>query len=572
MRRPIARVALLFAAAALAARAGGVELAQPSAEAGAPTPPQRQLPALELDKETLFQFLLGELAAQRGELSLAARSFVELARRTRDARIARRAVELANAARNTALALEAARVWQQAEPDSPQALRALALLLLREGLLEEAEPHLARVLEENPFATANAFLQLGQLLVQNADRAQALALLERLAARHPKLPEAHFAVAQAAAAARRDEVALRALARASELRPDWMAAALLEAQLLERRAPARAAERLAAFLERQPAAREARLQYARLLVADGRRAEAQRELETLLAIHRDDREAVYAAGVLAMQARLYDFAESCFQRLLMAGPREAARARFALGQLAEERRDWGRALEWYGSIDGGEQAFSARLRTASVLARQGKVEEGRALLRAIEAAENERITLLLAEAQLLREAARHREAFDLLDEALRKQPEQPELLYDQALTAEKLDRLDVLERNLRKLIQIRPDHAHAYNALGYTLADRNLRLEEARALIERALELAPDDSFIIDSMGWVLYRMGNLQGAREWLWRAWRGRRDAEIGAHLGEVLWMLGERDEAERIWREVEEHSPDNETLRKTVERLRR
>ena len=182
------------------------------------------------------------------------------------------------------------------------------------------------------------------------------------------------------------------------------------------------------------------------------------------------------------------------------------------------------------------------------------------------------VQLTVAEAQLLRDAQRHSDAFSLLSEALGKEPEQPDLLYDIALTAEKLERYDVLEAHLRKLIQVKPDHAHAYNALGYSFAERNTRLPEARKLIEKALELAPEDYFIIDSMGWVLYREGDLKGAARELRRAYDGRPDAEIGAHLGEVLWVLGERDEARRIWDESLKAGPENETLQKTIKRLRK
>jgi Flp pilus assembly protein TadD len=182
------------------------------------------------------------------------------------------------------------------------------------------------------------------------------------------------------------------------------------------------------------------------------------------------------------------------------------------------------------------------------------------------------VQLLVAEAQLLRDANRHRDAFDMLDQALAKEPEQPELLYDLALTAEKLERFDLLESHLRKLIAVKPDHAHAYNALGYSLADRNTRLPEARKLIEKALELSPEDYFILDSLGWVQFREGDLKGAARTLRRAYAGRPDAEIGAHLGEVLWQLGEREEAGRIWQESLKSSPENETLRKTLQRLRR
>jgi len=215
----------------------------------------------------------------------------------------------------------------------------------------------------------------------------------------------------------------------------------------------------------------------------------------------------------------------------------------------------------------------ARMRAANALAKQGKLDEARAYLKRV-AAENpeDEIQLIVAEAQLLRDAHRAGDAFTLLSDALGKQPEQPELLYDLALTAEKMERFDLLESNLRKLIEVKPDHAHAYNALGYSFAERNLRLPEARKLIEKALEISPEDYFIIDSLGWVLYREGDLKGAARELRRAYSGRPDAEIGAHLGEVLWVLGERDEARRIWDESLKAGPDNETLNKTIKRLRR
>jgi len=180
--------------------------------------------------------------------------------------------------------------------------------------------------------------------------------------------------------------------------------------------------------------------------------------------------------------------------------------------------------------------------------------------------------LTVAEAQLLRDASKNQEAFDVLDKALKAEPDQPELLYDYALTAEKLEKFDLLESNLRKLMQIRPDYAHAYNALGYSFADRNTRLGEARKLIERAIELSPEDFFIIDSLGWVQYREGDLKGAAATLRRAYNGRPDAEIGAHLGEVLWVMGERNEANRVWQESLKTAPENETLLKTIKRLRK
>ncbi|MGH8705557.1 MAG: tetratricopeptide repeat protein, partial [Burkholderiales bacterium] len=359
--------------------------------------------------------------------------------------------------------------------------------------------------------------------------------------------------------------------RAAELRPDWEVAALYEAQLLQKRSPTDAAKRLAGYLEKYPDSRDVRLNYARVLIADKRFPEARAEFEKIVARHQGDSDAIYAVGLLAFQVKEYAIAEANMKRLLDLGYRDPNGVRYVLGQIAEEQKDWPGAIEWYKTIQRGEHAMPARMRTAQALAKQGKLEEARAFLRNVSVtAEPQRVQLIIAESQLLREANLHREAFELLGQALEKSPEQPDLLYDHALTAEKLDRFDQLEASLKKLIQVKPDHAHAYNALGYSFADRNVRLPEARKLIEKALELAPEDFFIIDSMGWVLYRMGDLKGAAQHLRRAWDGRPDGEIGAHLGEVLWMLGERDEARRIWQEALKASPENETLQKTIKRL--
>jgi Flp pilus assembly protein TadD len=261
------------------------------------------------------------------------------------------------------------------------------------------------------------------------------------------------------------------------------------------------------------------------------------------------------------------------KRLLSLGYRDSNAALYLLGQIAEEQKQWPRAIQWYEKIESGEHAIPARMRTAGALAKQGKLDEARAFLRKAGAdSPDQEVQLIVAEAQLLREANRHRDAFDVLSQALKEEPDQPELLYDFALTAEKLERFDVLEENLRKLIQVRPEHAHAYNALGYSFAERNTRLPEAKKLIERALEISPEDYFIIDSLGWVLYREGDLKGAAEQLRRAYDGRPDAEIGAHLGEVLWAMGEREEANRVWQESLKASPENESLLKTIKRLRK
>ena len=533
----------------------------------------KDIPSGELNEPMLYEFLLGEIALQRGDYGLAAQTFLDLARRTRDPRVARRAVEVANQARMPALALDAARTWHQLDPSSPQTLQVLAALLVANKRVEEALPYLEKLLAAEGVNLENGFMQLGRMLAASPDKAANLRVVRRLADKHPQLPQAHFALAQAASAAGDETAAVAAVRRAAALRPDWELAALLEAQIVQRRSPSAAAKVLGDFVERNPSSREARLNYARALVLDKRLPEARSQFEAVLAASPGNTEVIYAVGLLAFQLKDYDVAEENMKRLLSLGYRDGDGARYLLGQIAEERKLWPQAVQWYERIGEGEHFIAARMRAANAIAKQGRIDEARSFLKRV-AAENpgEQAQLTVAEAQLLREANRNQDAFQLLAAALQQDPDQPELLYDYALTAEKLERFDVLESNLRKLIQVRPDHAHAYNALGYSFAERNLRLPEARKLIERALELSPDDYFIMDSMGWVLYREGDLKGAAEQLRRAYIGRPDAEIGAHLGEVLWVMGERDEANRVWQESLKASPDNETLQKTIQRLKR
>jgi Flp pilus assembly protein TadD len=543
--------------------------APPAAAAPSPAPPAN-LPLQELTAPLLYDFLLGEIAQQRGGAGFAAQTYLDLAKRTRDPRVARRAVELANFARLPELALEAARVWQDADPASLQATQTIVVLLVGARRIEETEPYLAKLFASSDVAAANGFMQLGRLLGSSPDTAANLRVVRKLADRYPALPQAHFAVAQAASAANDEALALSEIRRAAELRPGWEFAAVYEAGLLQRRSPVEAASRLAEFLEKYPEARDVRLNYARVLVMDKRYAEARGEFETIAKRYDKDADAIYAVGLLAYQAKDYAIAEASMKRVLDLNFRDPNAPRFTLGQIAEEQKDWARAIDWYKTIQRGELALPARVRTAGAIAKQGKLDEARAYLRVPGAQGEQQVQLLVAESQLLREANLNKEAFDLLGGALAKSPDQPDLLYDRALTAEKLDRFDVLEADLKRLIQLRPDHAHAYNALGYSYAERNLRLPEARTLIEKALKLAPEDFFIIDSMGWVLYRQGDLKGAAAQLRRAWSGRPDGEIGAHLGEVLWQLGERDEARHIWQEALKASPDNESLQKTVKRF--
>jgi tetratricopeptide (TPR) repeat protein len=574
---------LLVAAFAVAGCAGSPPRAADAPDAQATPPPatadkpaapvaRSDLPNLELTRELLYEFLLAEVAGQRGNLTLAAQAYADLAKRTRDPRVAERATEMALYARMPEAAVEAAKVWADASPGNVRALATASSLLIRLNRLDEAEAYLQQILAVQSANRGDGFLQLNGMLANNPDKAANLRVVQQLAQPYPELAQARFAVAQAAASAGREDLALKEIREAARLAPDWELAVLYEASLLQKNSPAAAAERLAGYLETHPGAREVRLAYARTLVAGKKYPEARGQFEELLKAHPDNPDVVFSVAVLAMQLEDWGAAEANLKRLLDLGYRDRNAVRFYLGQVSEEQKRWPDALKWYAEVTRGEQFMPAQIRSAQVLSKQGDLDGARKFLHGVNAANNDqRVQLIIAEAQLLREANQPKAAFDVVERALEEQPNQPELLYDYAMLAEKLDRVDLLESSLRTLIKLKPDHAHAYNALGYSLADRNVRLEEAQELIETALKLAPEDSFIIDSLGWVLYRQGKTEEALKHLQRAYAGRPDPEIAAHLGEVLWVLGRRSEAQKIWDAALSKTPANDVLTRTVQRLK-
>jgi tetratricopeptide (TPR) repeat protein len=542
----------------------------------------------ELTGALLYQIMAAELALQRGEAGTAFATYLSVARQTRDPRIARRATEIAVAGRAGAQALEAAGLWRELTPESPDARHTYALLLAGAGRLSEAEPLFASLLRESSQPAAD-LANIQRALARVEDRKAAFAMLERLAApllSQPANPaaEIQLTLASGAHAAGLTDSAAQAAREALRLRPDDARVVMLAAQLLahpqdkdDAAGRTQALELLGEFLRRSDST-EVRVAYARLLLADGQREAAMAQFEALLARDRANLDALYALGVLTLderppRSRSRGYFERYLAQIEAAGDtaHDPDPAYLNLARIAEDERRHEEALQWLARVDDGPQYFGARLRQAIVLAKLQRLDEARRVLaETTPAGDEQKLQLVLAEGQVLREVRRYEESHRVLNAALAQSPDDSALLYETAMAAERLDRVGEMEQLLRRLIKVKPDDPHAYNALGYTLADRNVRLQEAYDLIAKALQLAPKDAHILDSMGWVYFRMGNLGKAREYLERAYAIRPEAEVGAHLGEVLWALGERDAARRIWRQVRDDEPDNETLSTTLARL--
>jgi tetratricopeptide (TPR) repeat protein len=543
----------------------------------APAPAVPAASARPLTAEIVYRMLVGDIALQRGAPALAARAYYEAARDSQDAQIARRATEVALSARQRDLALEAARLWLKLDPSADRAKQMVATLS-QPGSGGDIKAELERVLAEagaDSKTLADAFVQLNQALAAQADKTVVYRLIVELAKPYPGVAEAHFAVALAGYNTGLSDLeinaaSIRAADRALELKPGWERAALIKADLLAKTSPEGAIRYLNGFLASVPESHAATGALAQLYVEQKRYGEARALFQRLLDEDKSDRDIQFAVAAISVQMKDYATAERMFEELRSAGTDPGAVA-FYLGQIAEETKRYDEAIARYREVTDGERAWIATLRIATVLAKKGDIEGARRYLASLKPENRERgVEVRQAEAQVLRDAGDYKGAYEVLSSALAADPNSVELIYDVAMVAEKLDRLDEVESRLTRLIELRPDNPQALNALGYTLVDRTPRTAEGLKLIEKALTLAPEDPSILDSMGWAHFRMGNLGDSEKFLRRALADRPDPEIAAHLGEVLWAKGERDRAKEVWQSQLKETPDNALLLETVRRL--
>jgi tetratricopeptide (TPR) repeat protein len=565
-----------------------------AAPADAASAPQRSA----LDAPLFYQLLIGEIELSTGEAGNAYAVLLDAARRTRDESLFKRSVDVALQARAGDQALAAARAWRQALPESLEAVRyELQLLAALNRSQEIAEP-LKVLLARTPDSERSALIAtLPRLFQRVVDKKQAAVMLEDLLQPYAEAPStrtaARVAIGRSWWLAADAPRALQHAERAFADDPAAPGPALLALELL----PALpAAERVVTGYLQQPTADVAvQLAYVRALGASQRYVDAIAQLQSVTRSKPELAAPWLSLGALQLELRQPRDAERSLQRFLAlraaspdapgASPDDddeddssrgsddggQTQAWLMLAQAAEQRGDAKAANAWLDKIDNPQRALEVQTRRAILLARQGKLREARLLVQQVpERRPEDARAKMLAESQVLREVKRWNEAHAVLVAASERFPGDADLLYEQAMVAEKLQRIDEMERVLRQVIAIKPDHHHAYNALGYSLADRSLRLPEAQSLIKKALELAPGDPFITDSLGWVEYRLGNRDEALRLLRQAYAARPDTEIAAHLGEVLWTTGARDEARRIWREGRERDAANEVLRETLTRL--
>ena len=532
--------------------------------------------------QLFYQLLVAEMSAANGDVGSAVSLLLDAARKSGNAQIYKRATDLALSARAGENALQVARSWRQALPRSAEATRYVLQILLALNRLGEAQEPLKTLLELTPEIERGGLLgSLPSLFSRASDKKLAAQVMEQALvnalADAKTAASAWTSVAQMRAGASDFPAALDAIGRAQAVNAQHVPAALTAVDLMDKNRP-QAEQRVKKYLDSTAApAPQVRLAYARSLMDLQRLRDAQSQLEQLTRERADLAEGWLLLGSLQLDMPGQAQAEASLQRFLELSPPQAAnqrgraQAHLMLAQLAEKKGDLAGAERWLAMVGSSELAVQTQSRRAALLARQGKMNEARELIRTLPVREpGDARTKLLAEANLLREFKQYAAAYDLLTPALAAASDDVDLAYEQAMLAEKMNRLDDMERLLRRVIQAKPDYHAAYNALGYSLADRGLRLPEAKQLIQKALEFAPADPFIQDSLAWVEFRLGNRQEALRVIEIAYKARPDAEIAAHFGEILWSLGQRERAQLIWREGLQLNAENDTLLETLKRL--
>lgn len=540
----------------------------------------------ELDAPLFYQLLVGEMELRAGQPGVAFQVLLDAARRTGDSELYRRVVNIALQARAGDQALIAARAWRDAVPDSVEAHQTILQLLAALNRPGEAAGPLRGLLNLTPEAQRSGVLaSLPRLFQRSPEPRKVYSSLEPVleAASQQSATRLMALLVQARLALSADE-ADKALAQTRAAAKDFPAAdevLLMALDLMPQRPEVESL--ITARLQQQPDLHALRVAYGRTLAGMQRAADAAREFRIVTQAAPDNAMAWYALGALELDLQHPEAAEKAlltFLNKLDGTPPEDAetlknsrqQAWLLLAQVAEMRGDLRAAEGWLAKVDAPQRRLEVTYRRASLMARQGQLAKGRALLQALPGDSDEELRArLMAEAQLLREVRQWEPALTVLEQAGQRFPEDANIVYEQAMMAEKLGRLEQMETLLRKVMVLKPEHYHAYNALGYSLAERNMRLEEAKSLIAKALQYAPSEPFIVDSLGWVEFRLGNHQEALRLLRQAYGSRPDAEIAAHLGEVLWVVGEREEALKVWNEGARRDPKNEALRETRQRLK-
>jgi tetratricopeptide (TPR) repeat protein len=565
---------LLLSAALLSACASQAPSPKPEAlpeDKRDSTEADEQLPAMvrAFPNDSFHELLVAEFALRRQQPQLALNKYLQQAETTQDIGVTRRAAHIAQYLKADQASLDAAKLWVELEPANPEARFTLATQYAKQYQPFAALPHMEVVLRNNGKVNF-ALIAAASSKLNEQDRRELLTKLEQLISDFPTNSQLHTAKAIVLQQQQQAEPALASIRQALQYAPDNMHAIVIESKLLLSLGRKQEAfTRIDQSLQDNPNNRRLRLQYARMLMSQDLNASRQQFEELLKNTPHDGDLLLTLALINKEQDRLED-SKDYFTRLLNA-EKHADQAHFYLGQLAERQQQWQVALQHYGSVSPGEQFLKAVNQTVIIYQQQQQLIQALSYLSELRKNYPDyEMRLYMLESELLMSAEYFQAGYDLLSEALLVYPDHESLLYARSMFSEKLNDIDLVEQDLRLILSKSPNNPIALNALGYSLTNHSDRYQEARELISKALQVKPGDPAILDSLGWVEYRMGRYQRALELIQQAYDAFPDHEVSAHLGEVLWALGEHDQAMDIWQKGLRQNPDSPILKETIQRL--
>ncbi|MBC8209522.1 MAG: tetratricopeptide repeat protein [Gammaproteobacteria bacterium] len=525
-----------------------------------------------MDKDPVYQLLVGELAVNTGESSLAVDTYLNLALSLDDPRIAERAVRISIFAQDLNAAQMAAERWLLLQPDNSEAMQVISAIYIRQENADRAFYYLDRVISLQPQISDQTFVAILGLLAREKTTDTLLKVSKRIADSYSGYAYAHFLHSHLASRSNRLEETLEYLDNALAIKDILDAHALRAQTLIKMGRRNEAVISLKRAVLSQPDNKQLRLSYARLLVDVKEYEVARIEFEKLQLLAPNDPDLLYTLGLLSLESQRFKSAENYFRSLLNTGLR-IGEARYYLGRIKQSQGEYQHAIEWYITVDSGEYVFDAQMRTAQLIALQGDTSEALDFLKKITSQHQSKSSLVriyLTRGEVLKHNKQFGEAIQNYSEGLELIPGNTDLLYARGLTGESIGNVELLEADMRTILETEPDNAHALNALGFTLADVTDRIQEAYQYLERAIQIKPEDPAIIDSFGWVNYRLGNYDEAIRLLKTALSQVEDGEIAAHLGEVLWVSGNHKEALGVWKSALEKTPDDPFILKTMKRF--
>ena len=534
--------------------------------------------AAEFDAQTLYYLLVGEISGHQGDMKTALKYYLPAAEISDDPRIAARAARIAIYSKENAVALQASRRWLELEPKDQQAMKIMIIALLRTNKVERASEQIIELINaiksKNKVTDKQAFAAIAKLLQNEAETTDAVLVFKSLSNHYPENSHVYLWLSRYAMQSSQYDVALAAISRVIELEPTNGKAYVLRGRLLA--LSGKKEEALSAMMlavNKQPDDFILRKQYAGMLIRQNKLKEANEQFEILYKARPDDRETIISLGILLLDKKDTKRAASVFKRLRQKKTTENE-ALYYLGRVEEIDKNFDEALAMYQQVERGRLYFDAQLRVANLYAHLGKIKKATNVLQSLTLKEddrNKKAKAYLLHGRILQNSGDSKGAMAVYSSALDELPTNVDLLYAHALTAESLNMIENAVAGFKKLLKQEPENIQALNALGYTLADRTDRFEEALGYILKAFKLNPEDAAIKDSLGWVYFRLGNLTEALKWLEQAFENNNDPEIAAHLGEVLWKSGRVDDAKKIWQGVPEDQKKNKILIETIKRFK-